>query len=282
MNRKVLKVLIITILLLSILVTGCKKKIEEKIVEKILEDTTGNKVDIDKETATIKTDQGTTQIGDNIKWPEGKMGDIPKLKANISTVIEDKEHLMTMIYFNKLKKEDAEQYVETIKELGFDSVFETTTGDGFMYSGLTEDGREVVFSYTTDGTGTMSYAEKPLVLAPGGEQNTGVSSSPSDNIDMTDSVPWPNDFLDIPELEGKITSISSSGSAEKYIYIEYVKKDDALDYIDKIKEAGFSASPSESISGSFINYESGNENGDYIVFSWSDNENASITMHKSE
>lgn len=282
MNRKVLKVLIITILLLSILVTGCKKKIEEKIVEKILEDTTGNKVDIDKDTATIKTDQGTTQIGDNIKWPEGKMGDIPKLKANISTVIEDKEHLMTMIYFNKLKKEDAEQYVETIKELGFDSVFETTTGDGFMYSGLTEDGREVVFSYTTDGTGTMSYAEKPLVLAPGGEQDTGVSSSPSDNIDMTDSVPWPNDFLDIPELEGKITSISSSGSAEKYIYIEYVKKDDALDYIDKIKEAGFSASPSESISGSFINYESGNENGDYIVFSWSDNENASITMHKSE
>lgn len=89
MKRKSFLIFILLIAVFSILMTGCKKKIEEKIVEKIIEDTTGGKVDINKDTTTIKTDKGETKIGENQKWPKDKMCDLPELKANITMVVED-------------------------------------------------------------------------------------------------------------------------------------------------------------------------------------------------
>lgn len=90
MKYKVFIIPILLLVVLSALMSGCKKKITEKIIE----DTTGGKVDISKDTTTIKTEKGETKMDGNQK------------------------------------------YVESIKELNYESVFETSSGNGFMYSGI--------------------------------------------------------------------------------------------------------------------------------------------------
>lgn len=176
MKRKVFIIFILLIAVFSTLITGCKKKIEEKIAEKVIEDTTGAKVDISKDTATIKTEKGETKMGENQKWPKDIMGNLPELKANITMVTEDHDKQndinLGMIYFDNLKKDDAEKYVESIKELNYESVFETSSGEGFMYSGQNEVGSEVVFSYMNNGSGTLSYTDKQFMFqedSPKGE-----------------------------------------------------------------------------------------------------------------
>lgn len=284
MKRKIFILFILLTIIISSLTTGCKKKIEEKIAEKIIEGTTGAKVDINKDTTTIKTEQGETKIGENLKWPKDKMGNLPEVKANINMVMEDKEATLGMIYFSDMKKGDAEKYIEAIKELKYESVFETSSDDGFMYSGKDEDGSEVVFSYSNDGAGSLSYTDKQFMFIenPYDGEFTGDAPSAGD-IDMTDDVPWPKDFFnDIPELEGKITEVSSGSPQDKFVFVEYVTKEDAWDYMEKLKDLGFVKAPSESVSGSSLNYEAGNEKGGYIVFSWSDNGYATISLVKAD
>ncbi len=283
MKRKLLMIFILLIAV-STLMTGCKKKLEEKIAEKIIEDATGGNVDISKDTTTIKTEQGETKVGENLKWPKDIMGNLPELKANITMVVEDKESTIGMIYFDDLEVKNAEKYLEAIIKLNYESVFETTNDEGFMYSGKNEEGAEVVFSYYNEGTGSLSYSDKEFMFQdnPYDGDFTG-DPSPSEDVDMTDDVPWPKDFFkDIPEIEGKIVSVSSDSPQDKYVYMEYVTKEVAFDYMEKLKDSGFVDTPSDSISGDYLNYQAGNENGDYIVFDWSDNGVATISLVKSE
>ena len=287
MKRRTFIIFILLMVVFSILLTGCQKKIEEKMTEKIIEDATGAEVDIDKDTTTIKTEKGETKIGDNQKWPKDKMGDLPELKTNITMVVldYDKENDINlgMVYFDSLKNDDAEKYVESIKELNYESIFETTSGDGFMYSGKGEDGSEVVFSYTNDGNGSLSYTDNPYMFVENPYDGQFTGDAPSENVDMSDDVPWPEDFFnDIPKLEGKITQVTSNSPEDKVVYFEYVTKDDAMDYLNKLKEAGFIDAPSESLSGSYLNYQANNEKGDYILFDWSDGGYATINVLKGE
>lgn len=286
------KVLIIMIIIIAVLSTGCKKKIEEKIAEKIIEDASGGQVDIGKDITTIKSGTSTTQMGENIKWPKDKMANLPELKANINMLVEDEENILVMIYFDSLKKDNAEKFIENVKKLNYEEIVSTSSGDGFMYSGKDEDGSEVIFSYTFDGAGSLSYSDKPYMFGdnPDDEDFTGQFTgdyigdpSSNEDIDMTDDVPWPKDFFnDIPDLEGKITEVSSGSPQDKFVFVEYVTKEDAWDYMEKLKDLGFVEAPSESVSGSYLNYEAGNEKGDYIVFNWSDDGYTTISLVKGE
>ncbi len=281
-------IFVLLLVLLSILMTGCKKKIEEKIIENIIEDATGGEVDISKDITTIKTEKGETKMGVDLKWPKDKMGNLPELKANITLVMEDydkeRDINLGMVYFDNLKIDDATKYVDSIKELKYESIFETSSGEDFIYSGKDVDGAEVVFSYNSDGTGSLSYTDNQFMFLenPYNSNSSGQSSSIED-IDTTDDVPWPKDFFnDIPELEGKITQVNSSSPQDKFVYVEYVTKDTAFDYINKLKDIGFIITPSESQSGDYLNYQASNEKGDYIVFDWSDSESATINFLKGE
>lgn len=294
MKRKTYITFILLIVIVATLLTGCKKTLEEKVTEKILESTSGADVDINKDTTTIKTDDGTTQMGTNIQWPKDKLGNLKELKANIIMLSEDKEKTLTYILFDGLKKDDADKYLESIKELGYEAIFENTSADGFIYNGRDKDGFDVMFSFGLDGSGNLSYSKnQPLDVGNPVDSNssddslfTGDSPTteyPTEEIEMTDDAPWPSDFLkEIPELDGKITEVSSSGETEIYIYMEYVKKEDALEYINKIKEAGFTESPTESITSDYLEYQASNSSEDYIMFNWSSGDYVSITLVKSE
>lgn len=270
---------VVFILILVIISTGCKKTIEEKIAENLVEDATGGDVDINKDSTTIKTGSSETKVGNNLKWPKDKMGNLPELKANITTAIEDKELTLSMIYFDALDKDEASKYVGKIKDLGYESVFETSDTNGFMYSGKDEDGSEVIFAYYYDGTGSLSYTDKPFMFIPGQSE----SATSQEEIDMTDVAPWPKDFVDdFPEIEGKISQLSTIDEQSKYIYVEYVKREDAISYIETLKNAGFNSSISESLSSGYISFEASRDNGDYIVISWSDDEILTINIMKGE
>lgn len=295
MKRKTNIILVLLIVITVILMTGCKKTIEEKVTEKIIEGTTGADVDLDKDSTTIKTDQGTTQMGSNIKWPKDKVGNLKELKANITMFTEDTANTITYITFDGLKQDDANKYVESIKELGYKSLFETTNADGFVFSGNDEDGSEVVFSFYNDGTGSLSYSEEKLMFNESPDDSDSSDNSLftgdtiteevdiAEEVDMTDDVPWPSDFfIGIPELEGKITGVSSSGETEKYVNIEYVEKEDAMEYFNKIKEAGYTEGATESISGDYIDYQASNSVGDYIIFNWNSGNYSSLTLVKVE
>ena len=193
MKRKAFIIFILLIVVLSTLMTGCKKKIEEKIVENIIEESTGGEVDISNDTTTIKTEKGETKVGGDIKWPNGKMGNLPELKANVTMFVEDydkdRDVTLGMVYFENLKNDDANKYVELIKELKYESVFETSGEDGFIYSGKNVDGSEVVFSWNDDGSGSLSYADNPFMFV--------------DN-------PYDSDYEDSPSRDRKSTRLNSS------------------------------------------------------------------------
>lgn len=280
MKRKSYILLFIFILTLTMILAGCKKSIEEKIsegiTEKILEEATGGEVDIDSDSGTITTDSGSTQFGGNIKWPEGKVGDLPELKANLTMVMEDKDNSATLIYFDSLSIEDAQKYIENIKGMGYESAYETSTESGYSYQGNNGKGGEVVFAYNNDdGSGALTYTVvevKPVDIDEPEEVE--------EEIDMTDAIPWPADFFgDIPEPEGKITQVSSNGSDSKYVYLDYVIKEHAYAYLDTLKEIGFTVDASESLSEDYIDYYAYNENDDYISFNWN-TDHLSINLDK--
>lgn len=113
--------------------------------------------------------------------------------------------------------------------------------------------------------------------------NSSGQSSSIEDVDMIDDVLWPKDFFnDIPELEGKITQVNSSSPQDRFVYVEYVTKEMAFEYMNTLKDIGFIDSPSESQSNNYLNYQAGNEKGDYIVFDWSDSEYATINLLKGE
>lgn len=294
MKRKTYIIFVLLIFIGVTLLTGCKKTIEEKVTEKIIESASGADVDINKDTTTIKTDEGTTQMGTNIKWPKDKLGDLVELKANIVMLNEDKENTLTYILFDTVKKDDAEKYLQSIKDLGYEAIFENTNSEGFIYSGRNKDGFEVLFSFNLDGSGNLSYTQNQSADLSNPNESSNASSESlftgdaitediTEEIDITDDAPWPSDFfIEIPELEGKITEVTSSGETEKYVYMEYVKKEDALDYLDKIKDAGFIESPTESISSDYLEYQASNSSEDYIIFSWVSGDYVSLSLVKSE
>lgn len=300
MKRRTFIYLILLIATLTIL-AGCKKtveeKVSEKITEKMLESATDDAadIDIDDEITTIKTEQGSTQVGSNIQWPKDKMGNLKELKANITMVSEDRENVITYIMFEGLEKAGAEKYLESIKELGYKPIYEVSSGDGFTFIGNNENGFEVNFSFSNDGIGNISVAESTLTkvdninvdssedsLFTGDDIISEQPSSTTEEIDMTDDVPWPGDFFEAtPELEGKITGINRS-SNEVGLFIEYVEKDVATDYIEKIKEAGFIVDPTEALSSDYIHYEAYNSKEDYIIILWNNDNTSSLTLVKSD
>jgi len=70
------KFFVVFLFLATLFLIGCTQKIQEKATEKMVEDMTGGKVNLDLggEKTQVETEFGTTQIGENLKLPT----DFPK------------------------------------------------------------------------------------------------------------------------------------------------------------------------------------------------------------
>lgn len=157
--------------IMSKVANAAKDKIEDEIKnskdkdeDEDEEETTKDDEDEDDEdeTTTAKDDEDddntaiTTSDGKSLEWPADKMGNIPNIFPKISFVMDlDGSVIVT---FEGLEKDDAEAYVEDLKELGFtEGGAEFTDDAGLMYSKNDKDGNNVTFTYINDGTGSVTY-----------------------------------------------------------------------------------------------------------------------------
>ncbi|MDF2675351.1 MAG: hypothetical protein K0R09_3623 [Clostridiales bacterium] len=114
--KKVFIWFLVSILVVSATGCGLKRKIENKIGEKIFEGATGGKVDVKGEEVTIKGEDGEEVTFGSTEWPDSDlMKDIPKFtQGNITSVTKSDE--IVMILIEEVEQKDFESYCEGIKK----------------------------------------------------------------------------------------------------------------------------------------------------------------------
>lgn len=267
MKNKKNMLLIIIVLAISLFATGCMQKVNEKIGtkigEKVLEKALGDDVKISTKdnSISIGTKDGSLQFGESLDWPKDKMNPLPKPNGKIVSVTEQADDQSTTVMVHFSEKNGPVDYLEKVKDLGYVDGSMTESEEFFSYMGYGTDNSQVmVHSQGLDDDITMAiitlsidndYAKEFFKKVEEGEPELDLTG-----VDLTNEVPWPKDRMDkIPELPGKIIDVTSSKDSV-YIEFEYVKREDVLEFIEKIKKLGFDASASEVISPDNILYMS--------------------------
>jgi len=119
------------VLVFSLFIISCRsnsKKVGEKIMEKAIENATGQdaKVDLEKGGAVIETGAGSIKVDGNAKiWPIEIPGDIPEFKFGkveaVTTSNLDNTKSWT-IAFKEVQNGFLDKYDAQLKEKGFESV----------------------------------------------------------------------------------------------------------------------------------------------------------------
>jgi hypothetical protein len=118
---------LVTILVLStLLLNGCGKKAEEKMMEKVLKGTTGKetKVDIRGNNIRIEDKDSKTEMSSTTTWPPEMFADVPQFTAGtIRHVIKGQEGRVQKfnIFFVGIKEDSVKQYADVLKEKGWQS-----------------------------------------------------------------------------------------------------------------------------------------------------------------
>lgn len=147
-------ILLLTLITL-ITISGCsaKEKINNKLTEKIIEKTTGNDIDINNDTITITgEDEETLTIGSD-QWPTTQLAkNIPEFKhGTINGVIESNDTLV--ITLESVKKEDVQNYWDSIKKDFPQEVYEMNSDDFLSFTGTNNKDITISITYMV---GTLS------------------------------------------------------------------------------------------------------------------------------
>lgn len=158
-TTKVLAILLMVILVFSL--AGCGKvteKITEKGMEKLLEKQLGSDIDFSKDGFSIKSDEGSMQVGDDLKWPKDKMGNLPKPDGKIVFILDAEGGCsVTLEEFNK---KTAEKYIDELKDMGYEEVTMMDSDTGFVFSGQ-KGNTNVNVTYTSDSEeGIIIYSKE--------------------------------------------------------------------------------------------------------------------------
>lgn len=174
MNKKLvyLVLVVLSIFVLSIFVSGCGKateKVSEKATEKAIENATGGQaqVDLSKNEVTVKTDEGTTKIGGTNEWPSRIPSDVPKFTAGKITSVSESTPAsggyQVMVGIEAASMADIEKYKGQLEASGWKVTATTKTEDGYMVASE-KDKRNVIESFTgkTDSgfSGGIYYTEE--------------------------------------------------------------------------------------------------------------------------
>jgi len=143
-------VVVLLVVIMTFSLCACKKveeKIAEKTAEMFLEEALGADVDITKDGGKVKVDGMTVEAGENLPWPKEVMGDLPKPEGKVTMVMEDEEHNSCTVGIAKFEPDDAEKYINMLKEMCIDggNLYEETGVVAF--SGYTVKGALINFQY---------------------------------------------------------------------------------------------------------------------------------------
>ena len=159
-NRSVLFVVLAVVLVSLVLVAGCKKP-----SEKMIETATGGKAKVEGDKVTVKTEQGTMEVGGKQEWPTRIPADVPKFAyGKIVSVMENNTPKGTNVFvgIEGVSKSDFDSYVGTLNGAGWKTVTESKGEDGFFVT--TKKGNNMLvasFSNKSEKgfSGGISYTE---------------------------------------------------------------------------------------------------------------------------
>lgn len=133
MKKKNILIISILVLVVLMLMSGCTKKPDDNV-------------------APIEPaePENPTETIANTTWPKEKIGDLPEPKGNIILVYEDKVTETTpesiLVQFEVANKEDALEYFNQLKELGYTVESESNNEQGINLDAV-KDGNRVKFGY---------------------------------------------------------------------------------------------------------------------------------------
>ena len=105
------------------------------------DETTATKADV-TEAATSVTDSG-------IEWPQDKMGDLPKLDAPISGVLNGEYG--SVVSFAGVTKEQATEYIKAVKKLDYITAMESADAELIVFMGQKDvDGKTATCTISYD------------------------------------------------------------------------------------------------------------------------------------
>lgn len=147
--KKTLSLLLAAIFVLSLTGCGIKKKIENKIGEKVTEKVLGDKVDLDGDKVTVKGEDGTEVTFGSNEWPKNNiMEDIPKFEGGkISSVTSSEE--LVIIYIEGVEKKAFEDYWEKLKGRFSEEPLSLQMDNTFSYGGRDKKGTYAQLVYNS-------------------------------------------------------------------------------------------------------------------------------------
>lgn len=151
--KKLFVIALITVLALTLL-AGCGPK--------VIKGVDGTKVEVQGDTVTVKGEDGEASItaGDNLPWPEEKMGNLPEFKGSIIGVIDTPQGVS--VTMEGVKKATFEAYVAALKDLGYEATMELDNvgGTTSLFQGKNEDDDAVSVQHHSDSdTCVIIYGE---------------------------------------------------------------------------------------------------------------------------
>lgn len=159
MFRKIVVILISTLIMLSLVSCGVSDKVNEKISEEVTEGVLDKAVggdadvEIDGDKMTIKGKDGEFTIG-GTEWPDSGAGAlIPKFKKG-TLVSSMNTETACVIALEDVEKLDFERYLEELKEIGFtkDPV-EFNMDSTQSYTASSDDSSKISVTYDSESTG---------------------------------------------------------------------------------------------------------------------------------
>jgi len=145
------------------------KKAEEdraaKSVEARIKKATGKKVDVDLQKGKLKfeTDEGSAELREENEWSSDLPGEVPEfggatVKAVIRTKTEQGQQWNIML--GNITQETMRDYVEKLKETGWEISMESTMGDGAMIQAQKDDLFIIAGYSKKEGGGSINVGAK--------------------------------------------------------------------------------------------------------------------------
>lgn len=146
--------LLVLLLGISVLVTGCGKSASEKAAEKSLEASMGANADVNIQggDVDIKTDDGVWSAGENISLPESWPDDVYVTEGNILAATSNNLGNSLTIVSEKSVADLKKEYQEKISENGWEINMSFDT-DGNVLYGAEKDDRSLSVTISTDEEG---------------------------------------------------------------------------------------------------------------------------------
>ncbi|MCX5780240.1 MAG: hypothetical protein NTV45_05375 [Firmicutes bacterium] len=176
MRKKIslLTLVIISVLSLSLLISGCGK-VAEKTTEKAIEKSVGGdaQVDLNKDQVTVKTSEGTMKMGGATEWPTKIPAVLPKFTyGKITSVMENTtaEGSMVIVGVDGVNAADIDKYISDLEKAGW-KIAMTSKSDSGIFIGAEKDKYTVNISFgkksDAEGySGGISFVEEKPAANP--------------------------------------------------------------------------------------------------------------------